>query len=154
KEPPEILRRTLASLAAQEVAHQLVVVLALEEREQEAPLKARRLMREFAGRFAAFRFTLHPAGLPGEVVGKSSNENFAARETKRWLVDEQGHPLDAVTVTSCDADTVFHPRYFSCLTYKFCTDAQRYRRFWQSPILLNNNIWQSPAPLRVGSALS
>jgi hypothetical protein len=154
KEPAEILRRTLASLAAQEVAQQLVVVLATEEREQEAPLKARRLMREFKGRFAAFRFTVHPVGVPGEVVGKSSNVNFAARQTKRWLVDEQDHPLDAVTVTSCDADTVFHPRYFSCLTYKFCTDGQRYRRFWQSPILLNNNIWESPAPLRVGSALS
>jgi hypothetical protein len=98
--------------------------------------------------------TLHPAGLPGEVVGKSSNENYAARIAKRRLVDEHGHPLSAVTVTSCDADTVFHARYFSCLTYKFCTDAERYRRFWQSPILLNNNIWETPAPLRVGSALA
>ena len=154
KEPPPILRRTLQSLAEQEVAEQLVVVLAMEEREQGAELKARGLAREFAGRFAALRITIHPAGLPGEVVGKSSNENFAVRATKRWLVDECGYPLHAITVTSCDADTVFHPRYFSCLTYKFCTDPERYRRFWQSPILLRNNIWETPAPLRVSSALA
>jgi hypothetical protein len=57
-------------------------------------------------------------------------------------------------VTSCDADTVFHPAYFACLTYKFATDPHRHRRFWQSPILLTNNIWEAPAPLRVGSALA
>ena len=154
KEPLEILRRTLESLAAQEVARQLVVVLAMEEREQEADAKSHVLEAAFRARFAMMFTTLHPAGVLGEVVGKSSNENFAARAAKRRLVDEAGHPIHAVTVTSCDADTVFHPRYFSCLTYKFCTDEQRYRRFWQSPILLTNNIWHTPAPLRVGSALS
>jgi hypothetical protein len=154
KEPAEMLRRTLGSLAAQEVAEQIVVVLAMEEREDGAPAKARALQREFDGRFAAFWATFHPAGLPNEVVGKSSNENWAAREAKRRLVDGLGYPIGAVTITSCDADTVFHPRYFACLTYKFSTDPERFRRFWQSPILLTNNIWDSPAPLRVGSALS
>ena len=154
KEPLAILRRTLDSLAAQEVAGQIVVVLAMEEREPGAALKAKGLEREFGGQFAAFWTTLHPAGLPGEVVGKSSNENYAARVAKLRLVDELGHHLSAITITSCDADTVFHPRYFSCLTYKFCTDQERYRRFWQSPILLVNNIWETPAPLRVGSALA
>ena len=154
KEPREILARTLDSLAAQAVARQLVVVLAMEEREAGAREKAACLEAEFATAFAAMLTTVHPAGIPGEVVGKSSNENYAARAAKRWLVDECGHPLQSVTVTSCDADTVFHPRYFSCLTYQFCTDERRYRRFWQSPILLTNNIWRTPAPLRVGSALA
>jgi hypothetical protein len=154
KEPPEILRRTLQSLAEQEVARQLIVVLAMEEREAGAPEKSALLEVEFTAGFAAMMTTHHPAGIPGEVVGKSSNENYAARAAKRWLVDQCGHPLGAVTVTSCDADTIFHPRYFSALTYKFCTDEHRYRRFWQSPILLVNNIWRTPAPLRVGSALS
>jgi hypothetical protein len=91
--------------------------------------------------------------LPGEVAGKSANEGWAARWVRRHLV---GHDLDlyATTVTSCDADTVFDPKYFSALTYRFATDPQRYRRFWQSPILLVNNIWQSPPPLRVASALA
>ncbi|HVC31251.1 MAG TPA: hypothetical protein VND24_08695, partial [Steroidobacteraceae bacterium] len=154
KETIEILRRTLRSLAVQDVAAQLVVVLAMEEREAGAEAKADMLEREFAGSFAALCSTFHPAGLPGEVVGKSSNESWAARAAKRLLVDEQGHDIRQLTISSCDADTVFHPHYFSCLTYKFATHPQRYRRFWQSPILLNNNIWEVPAPLRVGSALS
>lgn len=154
KEPVSILARTLRSLAAQEVARQLVVVLALEEREQGAERKAQVLRRRYARHFAELWYTVHPAGVEGEVVGKSSNENWAARWARTRLVGELGHPLERVTVTSCDADTVFHPRYFSCLTYKFSVDPERYRRFWQSPILLHNNIWQTPAPLRVGSALS
>lgn len=154
REPLPILRRTLASLAAQTVARQLVVVLAFEEREDGATRKAHTLIAEYAHAFDVLRPTFHPAGIIGEVVGKSSNENWAARQASRWLVEEGDHDRGAVTITSCDADTIFHPRYFSALTYKFCTDANRYRRFWQSPILLTNNIWEQPAPLRVGSALS
>jgi len=126
----------------------------MELRDQGAGARARALEDEFATRFAGLFATFHPAGLPGEVVGKSANENWAARIAKRRLVDELGYNLDHLTITSCDADTVFHPRYFACLTYKFATDPQRYRRFWQSPILLTNNIWESPAPLQAGSALA
>ncbi len=154
KESESILRRTLSSLAAQQNAAQLFVVLAMEAREQGGGAKAHRLMEEFRERFAGIFATFHPEGLPGEVAGKSSNENWAARVAKRRLVDELGYDLNCLTVTSCDADTVFDPAYFACLTYKFGTDPRRYRRFWQSPIVLTNNIWDTPAPLRVGSALS
>lgn len=154
KEAGEILRRTLTTLAAQDVAGQLIVVLAMEAREPDAAGKAEALRAEFESCFADIFSTLHPAGRPGEVAGKSSNEAWAARIAKQILVDERGYDIRNLTITSCDADTVFHPRYFSCLTYKFATHAQRYRRFWQSPILLSNNIWDVPAPLRVGSALS
>src|SRR6185437_2811240 len=73
---------------------------------------------------------------------------------RQALIGEGGWDIYTTTITSCDADTVFHPSYFDCVTYKFATDPQRYRRFWQSAILLNNNIWESPAPLRVASALA
>jgi len=154
KETLATLRRTLTCLAGQEVAAQLCVVLAMEEREPGAETKAQTLLQEYAGSFGDLFYSLHPAGLPGEVVGKSSNEAWAARIAKRVMVDEQGHDLCDCTITSCDADTVFHRGYFACLTYRFATHPQRYRRFWQSAVLLNNNIWEVPAPLRVGSALS
>lgn len=154
KEPEALLRRTLASLAAQHNAAQIFVVLAMEARERGSGAKARRLVEEYRGRFAGMFATFHPEGLPGEVAGKSANENWAARIAKRRLVDELGYDLNCLTITSCDADTVFDPAYFACLTYKFGTDPRRYRRFWQSPIVLTNNIWETPAPLRVGSALS
>lgn len=151
----EKLRLTIEHLAQQEwVARQIIVVLAMEVREAGAADKARQLQQEFAGSFADFCVTLHPSGIPGEVPGKSSNEDWAARWARRYLVDEQGYDLDAMTVTSCDADSLFHLRYFSALTYKFCTDERRYRRFWQSPIFLDNNIWVVPAPTRLVSILS
>lgn len=154
KEPLPTLRRTLQTLAGQDIAGQIFVVLAMEAREPGAEDKAQALLREFDGRFGDLLRTLHPAGLPGEVVGKSSNEAWAARIAKRVYVDERGLDIDDITISSCDADTVFHPHYFSCLTYEFTTHPNRYRRFWQSPVLLTNNIWEVPAPLRVGSALS
>jgi hypothetical protein len=154
-EKVEKLRATLQGLADQQwVARQIIVVLAMEEKEKEAPAKARQLQEEFRGAFAHLFATFHPHGLPGETPGKSSNESWAARWAKAHLVDRLGYNLDLLTISSCDADSVFHPRYFSCLTYKFCTDPDRHRKFWQSPMFLYNNIWEVPAPIRLVSVLS
>jgi hypothetical protein len=69
------------------------------------------------------------------------------------LVDRRGYDIDAMTVTSCDTDTIFPAAYFEALTFHFATDPRRYRRFWQAPILFYNNIWELPAPFRVPNAL-
>ncbi|MBI2914132.1 MAG: hypothetical protein HYY03_09465 [Chloroflexi bacterium] len=154
-ESAEKLRPGLDSLASSEAAPQIVAVLAMEEREgEEGQRRAALLQREYEGRIGTVFATFHPWGLPGEVAGKSSNENWAARRAKEYLVDRCGHDIDHVTITSCDADTVFDPKYFSCLTYMFATDPNRYRRFWQAPIFFYNNIWDVPAPLRMAHCLS
>ncbi len=151
----EKLRKCLDSLAAQEVASHIIAVLALEEREGEAArTRARVLIEEYKDRLGGIFDTYHPWGIPGEVAGKSSNENWAARRAKERLVDQAGFNIDHLTITSCDADTVFDRKYFSCLTYKFATDPNRYRRFWQAPIFYYNNIWDVPAPLRLQHGLS
>ncbi|HWO93483.1 MAG TPA: hypothetical protein VNL92_01835, partial [Dehalococcoidia bacterium] len=149
----EKLRPTLDGLAGQVEPDKLFIVLAMEERDLEAPEKAAILCEEYRDRFGGIFATLHPAGIPGEVTGKSSNESWASVQAKRILIDQRGMSLDHFTVTSCDADCIFPPTYYACLTYKFATDPKRYRRFWQSPIFLYNNIWDVPAPLRVPSAL-
>ncbi len=154
KEPISILRRTLASIAAQQNAGQIIVVLAMEAREQGSGQKARQLEAEFQGSFHRIFSTFHPADIAGEVAGKSANENWAARIAKRHLVDELEYDLANLTVSSCDADTVFHPAYYACISYHFATDRRRHRTFWQSPILLKNNFWESPAPIRVSSMLA
>ncbi len=150
KEPIELLARTLRGLAAQADARQrLIVVLAMEETEAGAPDKVRRLRAEFGDQFAHFLATFHPAGMPGEVPGKGSNQNWAARRAREELVDRLGIPLEHLTLTSCDADSVFHPGYFAALTRLFATDPQRYRRFWQAPLRFDNNTWQVPAAIRL-----
>jgi cellulose synthase/poly-beta-1,6-N-acetylglucosamine synthase-like glycosyltransferase len=93
--------------------------------------------------------TVHPCGLPGEAPGKGSNQSWAACRAKEYLVDQHGIPLDSLTVTSCDADSLIHPSYFAELTRQFASDPRRYERIWQAPFRFNNNIWRSPAPIRL-----
>jgi len=154
KESLAKLRATLGKLAESEVSREkLLVVIAMEEADAEAPLRFVALQQEFGQAFLALIGTRHPADIPGEVRGKSSNEAWAAKEAKRLFCDEMGFDIDAMTVTSCDADTLFHPRYFSALTYEFATDPRRYRLFWQGPIFYYNNVWDVPAPLRIQNSL-
>jgi hypothetical protein len=155
KESVEKLRATLQAMAATEGARTSVVpVLAMESSDADGQSKAEALYQEFSDAFFSLLVTYHPAGLPGEVRGKSSNEAWAARCAFEELVGRRGLDVDHLTVTSCDADTLFPEAYFECLTYHFATDPDRYRRFWQAPIFFYNNIWQVPAPLRVPNALS
>ena len=47
--------------------------------------------------------------------------------------------IKKIVVTSCDADTFFHCQHFAELTYNFCSDTERYCRFWQTPIVVRTN---------------
>jgi len=154
KESVEKLRGTIGKLAESEVAREkLLVVLAMEEADADAPGRFAQLREEFGHSFLAFVGTSHPCDIPGEVRGKSSNEAWAAKQAKRLFCDEMGFDIATMTVTSCDADTLFHPKYFSALTYYFATNPKRYRTFWQGPIFYYNNVWDVPAPLRVQNSL-
>lgn len=154
KESEEGLARTLDSLAAQGNADQLIIVMAMEAREASARAKATRLLLRYRGRFGDMFATYHPAGIPGETPGKGSNEAWAAREAYRRLVEQGGGEIERFTITSCDADAVFHRRHFEALNYLFLTAREPYRTFWQPTIFNSNNIWDIPAPLRIPDGLS
>lgn len=150
EEPVGVLCRTLEALAAQRDARQrLSVVLAMEEREAGASAKGRELAARFGARFAHFLVTFHPANLPGEIPCKGSNQAWAARQARRELVEQVGLPVEHLTLTVCDADSVLHPRYFAELTWRFASDPKRHLRFWHAPLLFHNNIWEVPAPIRL-----
>lgn len=148
------LARTLDSLAAQANADQLVVALAMEERETGAQRKAARLLLAYRGRFGDIFATFHPAGIPGETPGKGSNEAWAARQAHVRLIEAGRGDIARFTVTSCDADAFFDPHHFEALNYLFLTSKDRYRAFWQPAIFNSNNIWDIPAPLRLPDGLS
>ena len=154
KESEEGLSRTLDALAAQANADQLVIVMAMEAREPVARAKATRLVLRYRSRFGNMFATYHPAGLPNETPGKGSNEAWAAREAFIHLIEDGGDDIGRYTVTSCDADAVFHPNHFEALNYLFLTAEDRYRTFWQPTIFNSNNIWDIPAPLRIMDGLS
>ncbi|MCA9823325.1 MAG: hypothetical protein KC470_11995, partial [Dehalococcoidia bacterium] len=154
KESVEGLSRTVAALAAQGNAGQLVVVMAMEDREPGAHAKAAELILRFRSQFADMFATFHPHGIEGETPGKGSNEAWALRDAHARLIVEDGQDIGRYTVTSCDADAVFHPRHFQALNFLFLTEPRRYRTFWQPTIFNSNNIWDIPAPLRIPDGLS
>lgn len=155
KEPLHILERTFNSLKKQTLPkNQMTIVLATEKKEAEEDRrkKVAALKEKFGKTFANFFITVHEL-VAGEVAGKSSNENYAAIWAKRELVEKKGWDIRYLIVTSCDADTKFHPKYFASLTFKFLDDPNRYLRFWQGPIMYYNNIWELPAITRVPNTL-
>ena len=155
KEKFEKLDRALQSLINQDIGPKnLTVVLAMEEREgPQAKIRAKLLEAKFAKKFGNFFVTFHPL-LPGEVAGKSSNQAYAAKFVKTKLIDEQGLPIEDFTITTTDADSVFHQKYFTALTAKFLTDEARFTKFWQPAHLDYNNFWQVPFPVRMVTTIS
>ena len=155
KEPLHVLQRTFNSLKNQELnTKQLIVVLAMEfkEDEKERREKVKILEKEFGSLFEKLLVTVHKL-TEGEVAGKASNERYAAVWVKKNYIDRLNLNLDYFTVTSCDADHVYHKKHFACLSYKFLDNPKRYNFFWQPGVLFYNNIWEIPAISRVQNTL-
>lgn len=153
KESAAKIRLTLDALTKQTYpASQLYIVLAMEEREKEAKERAHILINEYKHIFGDIFATYHP-DLAHEVKGKSSNENYAGRMAYQKLIDgPEGKgrlDLDYTTISSVDADSIFHKQFFANLSYKFLTDPNRYKKFWQSANVYYNNIWKVPSPIRI-----
>ncbi len=148
------LRVTLASLTKQTLSTKnIFIVLAMEEREMTAKEKAETLIKEFKPFYGDIFASYHP-DLPGEVKGKSSNQAFGAHVAHDKLFKTNLIDMDYTTISSVDADSIFDPQYFACLTYKFLSDPKRYNKFWQSANVNYNNFWEVPAPVRVISFFS
>jgi hypothetical protein len=153
KEPMPVLRRTLDCLAAQyEARLRLIIVLAMEAGETNSVEKAEMLQAEYAGKFRHIFYTVHPRGIPGEMQCKSANESWAARWIKRRVVDELGYDMDALCVTTMDADTRWHSQFFFALTCHFALNTERHLHFWQAPIRYHGNIWDINPLLRIVNA--
>ena len=155
KEPIHILERTFNTLKSQEFpTKHITVILAMEakESEEERAPKVKFLREKFSKVFKNLFFTVHTL-FPGEVVGKASNERYAAIWVEKNYISKNKLDLNYFTVTSCDADHTFHSKYFAALTYKFLDNPKRYKYFWQPAILFYNNIWHVPAIVRVLNSL-
>ncbi|MFA6602713.1 MAG: hypothetical protein WCT01_02815 [Candidatus Shapirobacteria bacterium] len=162
KEPVEVLDQ----MVFQSLAHQqdidlekIIVILGQEQRAgiENNQATADFFTKKYKNIFGDLIFTEHPPNLPGEIAGKHTNEAWAARYFKTSFIDTKKYSIDNLTLTSCDVDTIFHPKYFSALTYEFASNPARYVRFWQSPIFWHHNINSVPAPIRIigtmGSAI-
>ena len=157
KEPVEVIEMAISSLAAQTEIDlkKLHIVLGQEARAgiENNQKTIDYFSDKYKGVFGDLIFTEHPANIPGETAGKHSNERFAAQYFKQHFIDNGKFDIGHLTLTSCDVDTLFNPKYFSALTYKFASNPSRYQRFWQSPIFWHNNINQVPSLIRITGVL-
>lgn len=151
-ESTAVLSSTIGSLVSAQYPHQqMIVVLASEERAgEEAQAVAKEMMQKFEGKFFRMYTTVHPDGLPGEIKGKSANASFAVASLLPEL-DKLGLKEEQVLISNLDSDTIIHPQYFARVMYAFLTSEKPYRRSYQPIAVYNNNIWDSPAFIRVVS---
>lgn len=154
-EPLHVLERGLNSLVRQDFPKKRIsICVAFEAREGKvAKDKAVAIGKKYARHFGNLFFTYHP-DIAHEVKGKSSNEAYAGKYAKKFLIDKKGLDINFMTVTSKDADGQLHEKYLSCLTFKFLSKGEkRHLLFWQPVILFYTNIWKVPAPIRVMNSL-
>src|SRR3990167_1124545 len=129
------------------------IILAMEEREgQPAKERSAILSKKYAADFREFDTTYHRL-IPGEIVGKASNETYAAKFIDR-LITKNNLDRKKVLITVCDADSLLPSDYLSYLTLEYIHDKKRLFHFYWAPVLLYNNFWKLSLPIRVQSILS
>ncbi len=151
KEPYEVAEGAFESLVrANYPKDKFIAVLATEERAGESVREiARKIKEKFESRFFKFLITVHPGDIPGELPGKGSNETWAAKQTKKLVIDPLNIRYENILASVFDVDTQVPTDYFSRLTYVFLTCEKPQRSSFQPIPLFNNNIFEAPALGRV-----
>ncbi len=153
KESDEILIDTLECIARQTVSpEQIAVVLAFEQRDQQAPARAVRLSERFATHFGEWLVTMHP-DLPGEVKGKSSNLAWAARRVQEQLIATSRLDQRNLLITVCDADSRVDRQYLAALAYHVLSHPDGRLHIYQPAILFYANFSRLALPLRAVSSV-
>lgn len=139
KEPLEVLRATVASLADNTLSSSTIVVLACEARDEKAESVFQTLSTEFHSSFRNFIKTSHTLA-QGEIAGKSSNENYACRELYKMVVEQEGLDPFQVMVTTCDADSLFDTVFLEQVEAEYCRMPNGSRFLYNSPINTYRNL--------------
>ncbi len=151
-ESEEVLTSTISALTNVQYPHdKMMVILASEERAgEQAQVTAKAMVEKFQDKFYKMFISVHPDGLEGEIKGKSANASWAVSSTLPEL-EKLGIDEDHVLLSNLDSDTIVHPQYFARVMYAFLTNEKPYRHSYQPIAVYNNNIWDSPAFIRVVS---
>lgn len=87
--------------------------------------------------------TAHPDGLPGEIIGKASNEDWAGRIISLFT-KSRGIDPELCLVTSLDADSSVSDDYFALLTLRYVLTPKDHGRFgFQSIPTYTKNIFET-----------
>jgi hypothetical protein len=152
-ESDEILIETLDCLVKQTLpASRVAVVLAFEERDLQAPARAKRISQRFAHQFGEWLVTFHP-DLDGEVKGKSSNLAWAARRVESELMATGRLDPRNLLVTVCDADSRLDRQYLAALGHQVVSHPDGRLHIYQPAILFYANQARLAWPLRAVSSV-
>lgn len=149
-EPAEVIEPAIQAIADSNFPnHQIIILLATEERESENErlAKVNYLKEKFKDVFRDFLVTTHEVS-EGELKCKASNATYAAKKLMKYL-DENRVDYKDVVFSNFDCDSVCHPQYFAALTYEYITDPKRLQRSYQPLPMYHNNLWDTNAFVRV-----
>ena len=146
----DVAQATLNSfLQSSYPAGKLYIIISGEARKIEHWQKIQALIKEnYSGKFADLIFYTHPDNLPDEIPGKGSNIHYAEMEFKKYA-DARGWDYIDIIASVFDIDTIVHPEYFAHLAYLYGQHPRPDHSSFQPLTLYNNNLWQSPAILRI-----
>lgn len=149
KEPYEVIERTFEELLKCEYpANKMIIVLGGEAGDRDNFLQiAEKIRQKYAFNFYHFMVTVHPRSAD-ELPGKGSNVHYMERHLKEFI-DDQQLSYEKVIVSCFDIETLPHPQYFACLTYKYLTHPNPTHASYQPLVLYNNNVWESNPIIRV-----
>ncbi|CAF2349211.1 unnamed protein product [Rotaria sp. Silwood2] len=155
KEPLELIKRSIDTLAAQSEVNCISMIISFEERTPDVHTKCQTLQNYYSQ--AGFRdliFTIHPYGLSNEIPGKCSNANYALRTAIKQLKLDDNENNDHILITTCDADSQFHHHYIAALTYQYIKDNYpALTTIYQPPLFYNWNLDASSFFTRVTGLL-
>jgi hypothetical protein len=149
-ESREVLEPTIQAVIDSDFdSKKLLLVIAYEGRAgQPAEDRVNDLLDLYGGKFKHAMAIKHPAGRPGEIVGKGANITCAGRALQKYLEQTNINP-DHVLVTTLDADNRPDRRYFAALTYTYCVAPDPLKASYQPLAMFTNNIWDAPTLMRV-----
>ncbi len=147
----DVLESTFKSLADSNYdCKKMIVVLTAEERGGEQTQETvRTIESRYKDTFHTLYTTFHPAGLPGELAGKGSNQAWGTRKVKEEVIDKMGLDYKKLIVSVLDIDTNVLPNYFARLTYAYIEHPRPWRASFQPIPFFTNNIWEAPGLARV-----
>lgn len=149
-DPLEILHECVDTLTFQTHPENLIVVITFEAKTPDLSKKLASVRKEYKDKFGDLLILIHQLQ-PNEIPGGCSNKNFALREAYKFCSAQHGSrfKIERYTITTCDTDSKFHPRYFECLEaaynaenpfealpVKMCV--------WQPPLFYNWNLDERP----------
>lgn len=146
----EVVQATLAALARSSYPPESLYVVVSGEARQNTHWQGiqQKIIQEYRPVFADILCYTHPSSLPNEIPGKGSNVHYAEWQFKQYA-DAHGWQYEKVIISVFDVDTIVHPEYFAHLTYMYCRHPRPERSSFQPVTLYNNNLWDSPAVLRI-----